>query len=279
MAKHGHYGGRPGHTLQGIYVCSPSGRFLASINSNSPDRVLRMMRQGLKAWEQLPKSEKALPKSSKFQPRHRWEQSYPKDGLVLTMTARDLPEKCDPSLPCSISWNQDQVWFSKAEARLWLPKDPKPKDRHPVPQKLVHRLARLHLVDTVRGQTTPFSRQQVNGSHLTVVVTSRQKNKVKIRIAGETRADSTGRRRRERPHGVVTKILGYGTFDLSQSTFTEFQLVALGRRWGSTQFNGRWRGPQSGPIGFVFELPQMKGKPVAPAFIYAYEAPWVIRPR
>jgi hypothetical protein len=31
MAEHGHYGGRPGQTRQGIYVCSLSGTFLASV--------------------------------------------------------------------------------------------------------------------------------------------------------------------------------------------------------------------------------------------------------
>lgn len=56
MAEHGHYGGRPGTSRQGIYVCAPSGEFLASINSNSPDRVLAIMQQGKLAWSKLAKT-------------------------------------------------------------------------------------------------------------------------------------------------------------------------------------------------------------------------------
>ena len=158
MADHGHYGGRPGQSRQGIYVLSPSGKFLASINSNSADRVLATLEQGLKAWEKLTAEEKRLSPNSEIKPRHRWETSYPKGGLVLSMFTRDLPADCDPSQPGAARWNQDRVWFSREEARRWLPQDPKPGDRHAVPQELVTRLARLHLVDTVNGQTTAFSR-------------------------------------------------------------------------------------------------------------------------
>ena len=111
MADHGHYGGRPG-SRQGIYVCSPNGKFLASINSNSADRVLEMMKRGLAAWNNLPDAERHLTADSTIKPRHRWEDSFPADGLVLNMITRDLPETCDPIQPCDVQWNQDAVWFS-----------------------------------------------------------------------------------------------------------------------------------------------------------------------
>src|SRR5262249_55000897 len=157
-------------TRQGIYVCSASGKFLASINSNSPDRVLAMLEQGLKAWEDLRAEERRLSAKSEIKPRHRWEDSFPKDGLVLSVITRDLPADCDPSKPCAPKWNQDRVWFSKGEARDWLPRDPKTGDRHPLPQELLARLTRLHLVDTVNGQTSPFSSGQVAGSQIATEV-------------------------------------------------------------------------------------------------------------
>ena len=42
MADKGHYR-RAGGTRQGIYVCSPSGILLSSINSLKPDDVLTMI--------------------------------------------------------------------------------------------------------------------------------------------------------------------------------------------------------------------------------------------
>jgi hypothetical protein len=93
MAEHGHYGGRPGTTRQGIYVCAPSGKFLASVNSNDADRVLAMMREGLAAWEMLPADQRQLSAESAVKPRHRWEDSYPTEGLVVNVISRDLPEQ------------------------------------------------------------------------------------------------------------------------------------------------------------------------------------------
>ena len=84
MANQGHYGGRPG-SRQGIYVCSPSGKFLASINTSDPDRVLEMMQEGLQAWEKLAADEQRLLGESSIKPEHRWEDSFPADGLVLNV--------------------------------------------------------------------------------------------------------------------------------------------------------------------------------------------------
>jgi hypothetical protein len=278
MAEHGHYGGRTGQTRQGIYVCSPGGKFLASINSNNPDRVLATLEWGLKAWEGLPAEDKKLSPRSEIKPRHRWEDSFPKGGLVLSMITRDLPPDCDPGKPGAAKWNQDRVWFSKGEARQWLPGDPKPGDKHPVPQELVTRLARLHLVDTVNGQTSPFSPAQVAGSQIATEVLERQGGRVKVKITGATKGDAPARGRRSSAHGVETRILGHATFDLDKGAFVELQMVALGTRRGHTELNGRRRDPESGPVGFVFELAPADAPPVAPAFIRNYDVPWVARP-
>lgn len=278
MAEHGHYGGSPGTTRQGIYVCSPSGKFLASINSNSADRVLAMLERGLMAWDQLPAEEKRLSAQSEIKPKHRWEDSFPKSGLVLSMITRDLPADCDPSQPCSVKWNQDRVWFSKGEARQWLPAEPKPGDKHPLPQELVSRLARLHLVDTVNGQTSPFLTGDVAGSQIATEIVERAGGRVKMKITGTTKGESPGRGRRASANGVETHILGHATYDLDKEAFVEFQMVALGSRRGRTELNGRRRDPESGPVGFVFELAPADAPPVAPAFIRYYDVPWVARP-
>jgi hypothetical protein len=43
MANKGHYRGE-GQTRQGIYVCSPGGKLLSSINSLDPDKVLESIK-------------------------------------------------------------------------------------------------------------------------------------------------------------------------------------------------------------------------------------------
>src|SRR5207249_7645330 len=64
----------------------------------------------------------------------------------------------------------------RSEARQWLPRDPKPGDKHPLPPELVSRLTRLHLVDTVNGQTSPFSPGQVTGSQIATQVVGRERS-------------------------------------------------------------------------------------------------------
>lgn len=278
MANHGHYGGNEGGTRQGIYVCSPSGKFLASINSNDPDRVLGMLERGLKAWNDLPADERRLSSSSEIKPQHRWEDSYPSDGLVLTMVTRDLPEKCDPSAPCAEKWNQDQVWFSQDEARSWLPADPQPGQTHQLPEDLVYRLAGLHLVDTVKGQSARFSRRGIAGSHIDAKVVGREGSEVKLQLTGRTSGMTDASWWRDTSNGIVLQLLGHATFDLGSQRFTEFEMLALGRRWGYTRFNGRRRDPEHGPVGFVFQLASERTVPIAPAFVFSYDADWLARP-
>jgi hypothetical protein len=278
MAEHGHYGGRPGTTRQGIYVCSPNGKFLASINSNRADRVLAMMERGLAAWQALPAEERHAADNAQFKPEHRWEDSFPADGLVLTQTTRDLPLVCTPDAPCEVKWNQDHAWFSKSEARAWLGDDLNVGAMHEVPWEIVGRLARLHFVDSVKGQTSRFSERGVAGSAIQTQVVERADNLVKLKITGSTRGESSGLGRRESAHGVVTRLLGHATYDLTREAFVEFEMVALGRRWGHTTNNSRRRDAESGPLGYVFRLASPDAPRIAPAFIASYDVDWVRRP-
>ena len=278
MANHGHYGGRPGSTRQGIYVCAPSGKFLASINTTSPDRVLEMMRDGLAAWEKLAAGERRLSAESAIKPRHRWEDIFPSDGLIMNVVSRDLPEQCDPSAPCTDKWNQDHVWYSKEEARRWLGDDPQVADIHQVPEELVTRLARFHVVDNVKGETPRFSREGVKGSRISTEVVERSGASVKLKIYGQTRGVAA-EGWWQSANGVVTRLLGHATFDFERDAFVEFEMVALGRRWGFTRYNGRRRDPESGPVGYVFTLAAPDAHRIVPASIFAYDANWVIRPQ
>ena len=247
------------------------------MNSNSAERVLEMMREGLAAWEKLTAEERRLASESTIKPRHRWEDSFPADGLIVKVISRDLPEKCDPRAPCEVKWNQDHVWYSQDEARQWLGKDPRQGDVHQLPEDLVARMARFHFVDNVKGQTPRFSRSGVKGSQITTDVVERTGPSVKLKISGVT-SGVAAEGWWQSANGVVTRLLGHATFDLEQGAFVEFELVALGRRWGYTRFNGRRRDPESGPLGYVFLLAEPDAYRIAPAQIYAYNADWVIRP-
>ena len=61
MANKGHYR-KVGGSRQGIYICSPSGALLSSVNSLDPDVVLEIIQNGLNKWNELPQMDRYLPK-------------------------------------------------------------------------------------------------------------------------------------------------------------------------------------------------------------------------
>lgn len=277
MANNGHYGKMPGHSRQGIYVFSPSGKFLASINSNDPNRVLAMMKRGRENWESLAANDKSLADDSKIKPRHRWEDSYPKDGLVLQMYTRDLPTSGNAKDEAAAKWNQDPVWFSREEARRWLPHDLEVGKVFELPKDLALRLATKHLIDMVKGQADTFNEDEIEELSISVHVVELSETHANIEIKGTTRAVAS-KTERAPERGVRTELLGSASFDRKLSRFDAFDLVCVGERWGFTRFNGRRRQPEASPIGFVFRLADPSTPIIAPAFIHRYEADWVERP-
>ena len=287
MADRGHYRSK-GQTRQGIYVCSPSGKLLSSINSLDPDKVLESIRGGLKKWESLTPVERTLVSGEEIEPNHRWEDNYPVGGLVLTSVNTDLPSDPPRTEERTGLWNLDHVWFSKTEARRWLSADPQEGETYPLPEDLANRLFRFHLVDNVRGQTLPFAPQEIKDSKISIQIEERQKSIVRMSITGTSRAVAHGEwllgKNDWTPnyplnHGMTSKILGTATYDLNSDSFTKFEMVAIGERFGKTENNSRRSAPDSSHVGFLFTL--SGGGPserIAPAFVDIYGADWIVSP-
>jgi hypothetical protein len=197
----------------------------------------------------------------------RPERYYPEDGLVLNVTSRDMPRDVQDAQPArsdwrAFAWNQDFAWFTKKEAKQFVP-EPKVGQKRDLAMPLIHRIACAHLVDNVRGQTTPFDESQVKKARLTAEVTAVDGKVVSLRLEGETLTDDEGSRK----HGLDMHLLGNATYDLAKERFLKFELVAVGSRWGGTQFNGRRRDADAAPIGILFTLASNSPcERVAPAF-------------
>ena len=65
------------------------------------------------------------------------------------------------------------------------------------------------------------------------------------------------------------KLVGRARYDIESSRFTHFELVALGTRWGGTQYNGRADDLDPAPMGVAFTISKSKLR-VAPASIWKY---------
>lgn len=272
IAEQGHYAGRtkPTNTRQGIYATAPSGVLLASINTNSPKEMKAMLERALAKWKELPKEERLQPELPKSE-RSRWESRYPADGLALRVIARDLPrEGAKPDA----RWNLDYAWFTKEEMKSLA-------QEGEVPADLVRRVARCHLLDFVRGQTWLYENKQVEKAALSAKIVREDGDVVELRYEGAVRMSAEGKwpvrgfedmnSPKEQKRGYEATLLGRAKFDRPKGRFVEFELLAVGTRWGGTQYNARGDDLGSAPLGIGFTLAgDTPPERVAPAFIWGY---------
>jgi hypothetical protein len=282
FCEQGHYGGRtqPTNTRQGIYAVAPSGKFLASINTQSPERMADMLRTALARWKELPPADRRLDEEhvKKMQKTQRFEQRYPEDGLVLAEYLRDLGAKVEGGDWRTNSWNEDQAWFTRAEAAAMVPASTSVGAQVDVPRRLVERLARLHLIDSVRGQTPSYGRPAVVDAELRSEVLEVDGQRVRLRLAGKTHVQQKGKwviadrgEPTEHERGVRTDLRGRAVWNTASGRFESFELLAIGERWGATQYNGRPADLAPTPIGFAFVLAAKDHPRVAPAFWWDYD--------
>jgi len=270
----GIYAGRDGSTRQGIFAVAPSGVLLADVNTTRAEGMRAMLKKALKAWEALPRAERLLP----FDPETRrkdikcTENKFPSGGVALRAFVRDLPRRNLPQDWRSKAWNVDYAWFREGELEGLMPARVRKKAKQAWPRPLVQRLARIHLLDYVRGQTTPHGKDHVHEASLVTEVVKVKKKAVELRFSGEVRISSgawSDTPDGSATRGVKVKLLGEAIYDRRLKRYTRFDLVAVGVRWGRTQFNFRQDDLAPSPIGWVFTLAP-KDERVPPAHFGAY---------
>lgn len=270
-------------TRQGIYAAAPSGELLVSVNTANPGRMAKMLKQALERWDALDPEARLLPQAPEAAPkkRFRWEGLYPSDGLAMKVTTRDIARTELPKGWRGRAWNLDYAWFRAAEARSFLPEQIEVGARHQVPQELVARLVRCHLLDNVRGQTPPYRSQHVKRADIETRVTAVEGSLVTLELRGATRAEAEGRWRirgmetanppGDQTRGFDAQLLGYATFDTEARRFTDFEAVLVGLRWGGTRYNLRASDLGPAPLGVVLSLAgDTDAEKVSPANIRSY---------
>jgi hypothetical protein len=264
ISRSGHYASYgQSFTQQGTYAITPSGVFLASINTNDAKHMADMMRKALDKWKNLSPAQRLAKGDLAAVPVKRLESKYPVDGLVLHEYQRDVLR---PELEGwkATAWNQDFAWFKKEEVAQFVPPDLSSRMSVDIPAAYVKRLARLHFVDQVRGQSVPFAANQVQEAVVTSKVEMIVGTTAYLNFSGQAKCDDGSR-------GVVLRLYGEGEWDVVRKRFTKFDLVALGQRWGGTQNNEREDDPGPSPIGFAFTIAgDSPAEHIAPAFAYAY---------
>jgi hypothetical protein len=285
IAEQGHYAGRtrPSRTRQGTYATTADGTFLASWNKNDPRIVARKLREALKNWDRLKaKGRKFLGEDPlEIAQLNRADRFFPEGGLVLKVNTRDLPRDPPQQGRWADAWNQDFVWFTKDEAEQFLARKIGPGRTRKVPRALVERLARFHFLDNVRGQTPPYPACAIEDATLTSRVTAVDCDVVSLRLKGRTKAVQKGdwsircfedmNRPSGQERGLEMKLLGRARFDRKQGRFVGLEVVAVGTRWGGTQYNCRDNDLAPAPFGAVLSLAgASRAERVAPEHFRGY---------
>lgn len=286
IAEQGHYAGRtqPTNTRQGTYAAAPNGVLLASANTNDPKRMADMLRRALEKWNSMSKAERL----SEENPRswasqlQRPERLYPDGGLVLRVVVRDLPREGDQRRPAdwrADAWNQDFAWFRRGEMLQLLPPSLEVGATAALGEAAARRFARAHLIDTVRGQSPPYGEKAIQRAALQSEALTVTDERVRLRVTGEAFIEEEGtwaisgfqdmNNPQNRKRGVDLKMLGYAEFDRRAGRFASFEVVALGTRWGGTQYNARADDLAPAPIGFLLSLAEPTDR-VAPANWWVY---------
>jgi hypothetical protein len=273
-------------TRQGIYVLTADGELLASVRPASADSVLATMQRGLHAWSAR-SAEGAESPHAPFSVAIG-EDSYPAGGLVLELVVRDLTGAGEPrSRPAGSgtfparsayvprAWNLDHVWFSRAEALQWIPREIEIGSECSLPEDLVARVVCLHLLDSVNGSLPRrFRPEDVRSSWIRTEVVALDGTLARLHITGRTRAHGEGRASHASANRMETRLLGDATFDLESQAFHRFEAVALGRC-------AEYRSPNSETatepreIGFAFHMPVSGQERTPPLFLHRYDADWV----
>lgn len=267
IAEQGHYAGRtqPSNTRQGTYATTPGGTLLASINSNDPRAMAGMMQRALSKWKFIEDKDRWL--DGEVKPgvaQGRPEALYPEDGLVLRQTVRDLPRDNRTEDWRTQAWNKDYVWFRRGEMLAMAPTRFEVGEKRSLPAPILNRMGRIDFMDTVRGQSFHFPSEAIQKAELVAEVVSVRGETAQMKLTGGFKAEQIGTwpiagyRDMNNPtpqkRGYDLEIEGAATWDAAQQKFTKFEFVAVGNRWGSTQYNGRHDDPGPAPIGYFFQI-------------------------
>jgi hypothetical protein len=283
--EQGHYAGRtqPSNTRQGIYAAAPSGFMLASINTNDPIAMAGMLRRALDKWNAMTPFERSSSVDVEAQAKqiNRPEAKYPEDGLVLRVFSRDLPRENLPKDWRGSAWNQDYAWFRRDEVLSMMPAKMAKGAQQAVPAPILNRLVRLNFVDNVRGQTPAFAEKDIVRADLTIEVVSVNGGVADVVLRGSSRVEAAGRwavagyrdmnSPSEQKAYIDLKLFGRAKYRVETERFTSFEMVALGTRYGATQYNGRTDDAGPAPIGYALvKAGNTSAERVAPANYWNY---------
>jgi len=215
-------------TTQGLYTADASGKLLAFTNNRSPERVQRMIQTALTKHQPV----KVAP-LAKGTPDARFNPEPPKGGLVVRVTSKVLGGYEEPENEFRRIFQQslgrDNLWISANEHAALA--------KGQLPQNLLKRIARFHLVDNTRGEPSMWNDNEIKKLEGTLR-NGQLRTTVQLKTAKGDR-------------GYEAELLG--RIETKAGKITRLDIVAKGEFWGEGTYT---RNAPKGrfPLAIAFTL-------------------------
>lgn len=215
-------------TTQGFYAASAAGDLLFYNNNRDPNKVQRLMEKALSGYQ--PPEAKGIDEGK---PDARYNPVLPEGGLVVRVHAKVLggyDETDDPWKKIFQSaLSRDNLWISPEEHRALA--------EGKLPDSLLRRVARFHLVDNTRGEPPMWKDGEIRKLDVRL-----EKGKLKGTVHLET---DDGKR------GYQADLLG--SVETKEGKVARLDIAVKGQFWGEGPFT---RNPPKGkfPLAIVFTL-------------------------
>ena len=215
-------------TTQGLYTADASGKLLAFTNNRGAQRVQRMIQTALA--KHRPVKVAAITKGT---PDARYNPKPPKGGLVVRVTSKVLGGYEEPENEYrrifQTSLGRDNLWISANEHTALA--------KGQLPQSLLKRLARFHMVDNTRGEPPMWRENEIKKLEGKI-----EKGQLRATVQLKT---AKGDR------GYDAQLLG--NVEAKNGKVTRLDLVASGQFWGEGAYT---RNAPKGkfPLAIAFTL-------------------------
>jgi hypothetical protein len=210
---------------QGMYILGPDGTPYGFTNDHEPKDIQRFINAGLKGYQKHPPKQVEIKEADILAP---WTVVPPAGSAVVRVFARirPLPEKVR-GLNRSIG--RDFLWIYPEELESL-------KTQAELPSSLVGRIVRFHLVDSVRGTPTLWSKNEVQAVRSEAHLLKQEGNvrsmafSIDFTMVGR-RQSALGDRERVQ-QGYAGRLDGELDLDVKTGQLLRFRAFAAGKAWG-----------------------------------------------
>lgn len=229
-------------TTQGFYVATADGALLLYNNNRAPAKVLRLVREALDEFTRSGAAARRVEPIEAGAPDPRWAIAPPEGGLVVRVRGKVLGGYAPTE-----SWTRRAVQQALSRDNLWITgPEHEALVAGALPERLLARIARYHLVDNTRGEPGMWRPDAVELLEI---------ERVGDRITGRVRLASADGAR-----SYAAQLLGF--VEVEADKVTRFDLVALGTYEGEGRYT---RGAPAEPFPFAVSFTLADGSDVADA--------------